>query len=74
MNNLRVNDVIVAVEGQPIATSEELVVAIRSRVPGAVVDLTVIRGTETFETAMRLQSMPPEIWRAEQRQHAPQRR
>lgn len=73
LNNLRVNDVIVAVEGQPITTSDDLVAAVRSRVPGAVVELTVVRGTSSFETAVRLQSMPPSIWRIEQRNEAAQR-
>ena len=43
---LRPGDVIVAIDGKPVADSSELIVAIRSRRPGDEVSLTVRRGGE----------------------------
>ncbi len=64
--NIRVDDVIVEVNGEPIRTSEDLVEAVRTRVAGSKIDLVVTRGTERVTLALRLQPMPLEIWRIEQ--------
>src|SRR5206468_2395987 len=40
---LRAGDVVVAVDGHPITSADELVVAIRKRAPGAALTLTFVR-------------------------------
>jgi S1-C subfamily serine protease len=72
-SSIRVDDVIVAVDGVAITSNDDLVRAIRSRAPGSHVRVTVARGHERVTEAMFLESMPPEIWRIEQRNAARQR-
>ena len=51
---LKVGDVIRKVDGRPVTGSIDLVVAIRSHVPGDKVTLTVERGKKTFEVVVGL--------------------
>ena len=51
---LQPGDVITAVDGQPVATYEEFVVAIRSHAPGDQVTLTVKRDGQTQQVAVTL--------------------
>ena len=51
---LKVGDVIRKVDGKPVTGSIDLVVAIRSHVPGEEVTLTVERGKRTFEVKVGL--------------------
>jgi putative serine protease PepD len=51
---LKVGDVIRQVDGKPVTGSIDLVVAIRSHVPGEKVTLTVQRGKKTFEVQVGL--------------------
>ncbi|MET0839338.1 MAG: trypsin-like peptidase domain-containing protein [Marmoricola sp.] len=52
--DLKVGDVIRKVDGKPVGNSIDLVVAIRSHVPGEKVTLTVERGGRTFEVKVGL--------------------
>ncbi len=52
--NLKVGDVIRKVDGKPVTGSIDLVVAIRTHVPGEKVTLTVERGGKTFEVKVAL--------------------
>jgi putative serine protease PepD len=52
--NLKVGDVIRRVDGKPVTGSIDLVVAIRTHVPGEKVTLTVERGGKTFEVKVGL--------------------
>jgi putative serine protease PepD len=52
--DLKVGDVIRKVDGKPVTGSIDLVVAIRSHVPGEKVTLTVDRGTKTFTVKVGL--------------------
>jgi len=47
-------DLIVAVDGERVSTPEDFVVQIRTRLPGDVVDLTVVRGDERLTTSVTL--------------------
>ncbi|HVQ18071.1 MAG TPA: PDZ domain-containing protein, partial [Actinomycetes bacterium] len=49
-------DVIVEVDGEPVLTYEEFVVALRSRAPGDVVTLSIKRGTESLSVDVTLGS------------------
>jgi len=60
-------DVIVAVDGERIATSDDLVAAVRSRASGSQIRLTYKRADLEVVQALVLEPMPYEIWRAEQR-------
>ncbi len=51
---LKVGDVIRKVDGKPVTGSIDLVVAIRTHVPGEKVTLTVERGKKTFEVQVGL--------------------
>jgi putative serine protease PepD len=51
---LQPGDVITAVDGQPVASYEEFVVAIRAHAPGDQVTLTVKRGSETTDITVTL--------------------
>jgi putative serine protease PepD len=51
---LKVGDVIRKVDGKPVTGSIDLVVAIRSHVPGEKVTLTVERGKKTFQVQVGL--------------------
>ncbi len=51
---LKVGDVIRKVDGKPVTGSIDLVVAIRSHVPGEKVTLLVERGSKTFELSVGL--------------------
>jgi putative serine protease PepD len=53
---LRAGDLVTALDGQPISGSIDLVVAIRSHVPGDTVKLTVKRGNRTVHVDVRLAS------------------
>ncbi len=54
--DLEVGDVIRKVDGKPVSSSKDLVVAIRSHVPGDKVTLTVERGKKTFEVEVGLEA------------------
>jgi putative serine protease PepD len=54
--NLEVGDVIRKVDGKAVSSSKDLVVAIRSHVPGDKVTLTVERGKKTFEVEVGLEA------------------
>jgi putative serine protease PepD len=54
--DLRVGDVIRQVDGEPVTGSIDLVVAIRSHVPGEKVRLTVERGKRTIEVTVGLEA------------------
>lgn len=53
---LRAGDVILALGGRPVADADELVVAIRDRLPGEEVRVEARRGTRTFEATVVLGS------------------
>ena len=55
---LRPGDIIVAVDGSPLATMSELVAEVRRRRPGDEVRLTVFRDGTTFEVAVTLGERP----------------
>jgi len=52
--DLKVGDVIRKVDGRPVSGSKDVVVAIRSHVPGDKVTLTVERGKRTFDVEVGL--------------------
>jgi len=52
--DLEVGDVIRKVDGKPVASSKDLVVAIRTHVPGDKVTLTIERGNKTFDVKVGL--------------------
>ena len=52
--DLKVGDVIRKVDGKPVTGSIDLVVAIRTHVPGEKVTLTVQRNGKTFEVQVGL--------------------
>jgi len=54
--DLEVGDVIRKIDGKPVSSSKDLVVAIRSHVPGDNVTLTVERGKRTFEVEVGLEA------------------
>jgi putative serine protease PepD len=54
--DLEVGDVIRKVDGKPVTGSIDLVVAIRSHVPGETVTLTVERDRRTFEVKVGLEA------------------
>ncbi len=47
-------DVIIAVDGQPVDTAEDLIIAIRDNAPGDTIELTVLGGGAEFVVAVRL--------------------
>jgi putative serine protease PepD len=53
---LRAGDVIVSFGGQPIASAQTLLDAIRARPPGSVVRLDYLARGRTYATTMRLGS------------------
>jgi putative serine protease PepD len=55
-SDLEVGDVIRKVDGKRVTSSIDLVVAVRSHVPGEKVTLTVQRGSRTFEVEVGLSS------------------
>ena len=52
--DLEVGDVIRKIDGKPVSSSKDLVVAIRTHVPGDKVTLTIERGNKTFEVEVGL--------------------
>jgi S1-C subfamily serine protease len=55
---LMVEDVIVALNGQPMATSRDLIAAMARHHPGERVALTVLRGRRRLQVPVTLQTMP----------------
>jgi S1-C subfamily serine protease len=55
---VRSNDIIVAVDGEPLATMSQLVAEVRSRAPGDVVELTIVRGGEELTLEVTLSERP----------------
>ena len=51
-------DIIVAIDGTPVSTSEDVVRAVTERFPGETIRLTVIRGTKREEVTIRLGERP----------------
>ena len=56
--DLRPGDVIISVDGEPLATMSELVAEVRRRAPGEVVVLEVFRAGEMFEVEVELGERP----------------
>jgi S1-C subfamily serine protease len=56
--DLRPGDVIVGVDGEPIATMAQLVAAVRGRQPGDEVELTIIRGGDEVMVTVVLSERP----------------
>ena len=56
--DLRPGDVIVEVDGEPLATMSELVAEVRRREPGDIVTLEVVRDGEVFEVDVELGERP----------------
>jgi serine peptidase DegS len=56
---IRPNDVIVAVDGEPVADASQLALAISQREPGSRVELEVNRRQESFQTYATLIQQPP---------------
>jgi putative serine protease PepD len=54
--NLKVGDVIRKVDGKPVTSSIDVVVAIRTHTPGQKVTLTVQRGKKTFQVQVGLRA------------------
>jgi serine protease Do len=52
--DLRPGDVIVAVDGEPLVSMSELVATVRSRDPGDRLELSIVRGEETFDLEVEL--------------------
>ncbi len=52
--DIEVGDVIRKIDGKPVSSSKDLVVAIRSHVPGDKVTLTIERGKRTFDVEVGL--------------------
>jgi S1-C subfamily serine protease len=55
---MRAGDIIVAVDGESLATMSELVAEVRSRAPGDVLTLTVVRDGEELEVEVTLGERP----------------
>ena len=55
---LREGDVIAAVDGRPVRTSQDLVDYVRSRPPGAALQLDARRGDKAFRAATTLAALP----------------
>ncbi|MEX2549934.1 MAG: trypsin-like peptidase domain-containing protein [Nitriliruptoraceae bacterium] len=55
---LRPGDVIMSVDGEPLATMSELVAAVRDRSPGDIVELEVFRDGEEFDLEVELSERP----------------
>jgi putative serine protease PepD len=47
-------DVITAIDGSPVASASDLIVAIRSHVPGDTIELTVSRGGSATKLSVTL--------------------
>ncbi|MEO7350261.1 MAG: trypsin-like peptidase domain-containing protein [Marmoricola sp.] len=58
--DLKVGDMISKIDGRPVTGSIDLVVAIRSHVPGEKVTLTVTRGSKTFQVKIALDAKTEE--------------
>ena len=56
---IKVNDIIVAVNGQQIATSADLSSQLQTRPPGAQVSITVVRGSGKQDIKVTLGERPP---------------
>ncbi len=56
--DLRPGDVIISVDGEPLATMSELVAEVRRRAPGDVIELEVFRDGETLELEVELGERP----------------
>ncbi|MEX2324626.1 MAG: trypsin-like peptidase domain-containing protein [Nitriliruptoraceae bacterium] len=55
---LRPGDIIVAVDGEPLATMSQLVAEVRSRAPGDVVQLEIVRSGEQLDVEVTLGERP----------------
>jgi S1-C subfamily serine protease len=55
---LRSGDIIVAVDGEPLATMSELVAEVRGRAPGDTLTLTIVRDGEELEVDVTLSERP----------------
>jgi serine protease Do len=56
--DLRPGDILVELDGEPLATMSELVAEVRRRAPGDAVALTVVRDGEEFEVEVELGERP----------------
>jgi S1-C subfamily serine protease len=55
---LQPQDIIVAIDGEPLATMSELVAEVRRRAPGDVITLTIVRDGEELEVEVTLGERP----------------
>jgi S1-C subfamily serine protease len=55
---VRSGDIITEVDGEPLATMAQLVAEVRSRAPGDVVELTIVRDGEELELSVTLSERP----------------
>jgi S1-C subfamily serine protease len=58
-SELRAGDVIVATDGEPVRTVEDLLTQLRQRSPGETVQLSVARGAEELAISVTLGQRPP---------------
>lgn len=56
--DLRPGDIIIEVDGEPLATMSELVAEVRRRAPGDVVELVIVRDGEELEVGVELGERP----------------
>ncbi|WP_052664155.1 S1C family serine protease [Nitriliruptor alkaliphilus] len=55
---VRSGDIIIAVDGEPLATMSQLVAEVRSRAPGDTVELTIVRGGDELTIEVTLSERP----------------
>ncbi|MBT8048138.1 MAG: trypsin-like serine protease [Xanthomonadales bacterium] len=56
---IRQGDLIITLDGEPVVDVNQFLLAISQREPGSKVELSVLRGTESFETYATLLQQPP---------------
>ncbi len=57
---IRQGDIIVSIDGKAILQSADVLIAVRDRLPGDVVEVTVDRGGQTLVIKVTLEERPPE--------------
>jgi S1-C subfamily serine protease len=57
-SGIRSGDIITEVDGEPLATMAQLVAEVRSRAPGDVVELTIVRDGDELELSVTLSERP----------------
>jgi putative serine protease PepD len=56
---LLADDIVVAIDGEPVSTMSELVVAVRERAPGTTVTVSLVRGGARHDLPVSLAESPP---------------